>query len=127
MILLALLASLLFVYSLMSGRLDGTIVTAPMVFTAAGMLAFPVVKAVINTGVDAKIFFFGLAEVGLVMLLFTDASQTNLTVLLSIFVHGVSAMPGISLYERKIAALPNAAPEHQDVKAGSRYVSQRKT
>ena len=39
------------------------------------------------------------------------------TVLLSIFAHGLSAMPGGNLYERKIAALGDAAPEHQAVKA----------
>ncbi len=36
-----------------------------------------------------------------------------MTVLLSIFAHGLSAMPGIGLYARKIAALPATAPEHQ--------------
>jgi NhaP-type Na+/H+ or K+/H+ antiporter len=34
------------------------------------------------------------------------------TVLLSIFAHGFSAMPGIGLYARKIATLDVAAPEH---------------
>ena len=38
------------------------------------------------------------------------------TVMLSIFAHGISAMPGISLYERKIASLDAAAPEHQEAK-----------
>ena len=37
------------------------------------------------------------------------------TVLLSIFAHGLSAMPGINLYAAKIAALPPAAPEHQEM------------
>ena len=36
------------------------------------------------------------------------------TVGLSIFAHGLSAMPGIRLYARKIAALPADAPEHQN-------------
>ena len=35
------------------------------------------------------------------------------TVLLSIFVHGLSAIPGINLYASKIAALDSSAPEHQ--------------
>jgi sodium/hydrogen antiporter len=38
------------------------------------------------------------------------------TVGLSIFAHGLSAMPGIGLYERKIAALSAEAPEHKEVK-----------
>jgi hypothetical protein len=37
-----------------------------------------------------------------------------LTVVLSIFAHGLSAMPGIGLYERKIASLAADAPELQD-------------
>jgi NhaP-type Na+/H+ or K+/H+ antiporter len=36
------------------------------------------------------------------------------TVALSIFAHGLSAMPGIRLYARKIAPLPQSAPEHQN-------------
>ncbi len=36
------------------------------------------------------------------------------TVLLSIFAHGLSAMPGIGLYARKIASLAADAPEHQE-------------
>ncbi len=38
------------------------------------------------------------------------------TVMLSIFVHGLSAMPGINLYARRIAALGADAPEHQEVR-----------
>ena len=36
------------------------------------------------------------------------------TVLLSIFAHGLSALPGINLYTASIAALPPDAPEHQE-------------
>ena len=39
------------------------------------------------------------------------------TVALSIFAHGLSAMPGIGLYARKIASLPPNAPEHQKLPA----------
>jgi len=35
------------------------------------------------------------------------------TVLLSIFVHGLSAMPGIGLYARKTTSLAADAPEHR--------------
>jgi NhaP-type Na+/H+ or K+/H+ antiporter len=38
-------------------------------------------------------------------------------VVLSIFVHGLSAMPGISIYAHKMAALPPTAPERQQVEA----------
>ncbi len=36
------------------------------------------------------------------------------TVLLSIFAHGLSALPGINLYARQVALLDDASPEHQD-------------
>jgi len=36
------------------------------------------------------------------------------TVFLSIFAHGLSAMPGINLYAKQIAGLPAGAPENQD-------------
>jgi sodium/hydrogen antiporter len=39
----------------------------------------------------------------------------TVTVLLSIFAHGLSAMPGIALYARKIESLAADAPEHISV------------
>ena len=42
------------------------------------------------------------------------------TVLLSIFAHGLSALPGMDIYARKISALPPAAPELEDSPAGIR-------
>ena len=83
MIPLALFVSLLFLYSLVSRRLDRTILTAPIVFTAAGMLLSPALQRILGTAVNSEIFL-GIAEVGLVMLLFTDASRTDLNVLRSI-------------------------------------------
>src|SRR5208283_2147164 len=80
---LAIFVSLLFLYSLVSRRLEATVVTAPMVFTVAGMLMFPALERILRFGVDQQVFL-GLAEVGLVMLLFADASRTDLNVLRSI-------------------------------------------
>lgn len=77
---LAVFVLLLFVYSLVSRRIERSIVTAPIVFTAAGMLMFPALPAILNSGFNSKIFLH-LAEVGLVLLLFTDASRTDLHVL----------------------------------------------
>jgi len=81
--LLAAFVSLLFCYSLVSRRLEGTIVTAPIVFAAAGMLVGSITPAVLGPafGRDA---FLRLAEIGLVLLLFTDASRTDLNVLRNI-------------------------------------------
>jgi NhaP-type Na+/H+ or K+/H+ antiporter len=83
MISLAVFVLLLFVYSLVFRRLERTVVTAPIVFTVGGMVMFPALQGILSAGVNSKIFF-GLAEVGLVMLLFTDASRTDLNVLRSI-------------------------------------------
>ena len=75
--------SLLFVYALLSERIEQTPLTAPIVFTAAGMIMSPAWRHVAASGMSANVFL-RVAEVGLVLLLFTDASQTNLHVLRSL-------------------------------------------
>ena len=83
MILVAVFFAVIFFYSLVSARLDGTVVTAPMVFTAAGMGTFLLLSNV-PAWEGGREFFLRVAEVGLVLLLFTDASRTDLRVLNSI-------------------------------------------
>ena len=80
---LALFVSLLFLYCLVSRRVDRSIITAPILFTAAGMLLSPALKGILNTEFNSQVFL-GIAEVGLVMLLFTDASRTDVNILRSI-------------------------------------------
>jgi sodium/hydrogen antiporter len=80
---LAVFILLFFFYSLVSRRLEQTIVTAPIVFTVAGMLMFHALPMILSFGVNAGVLSW-LAEIGLVLLLFTDASRTGLTVLRSI-------------------------------------------
>ena len=80
--LLAAFVSLLFCYSLVSRRLEA-IVTPPIVFAAAGMLGGSLTPAVLGSAFDSDVFL-RLAEIGLVLLLFTDASRTNLNVLWNI-------------------------------------------
>ena len=75
--------AVLFVYSLASRRLERTVVTAPIVFTVAGMLMFPSLAGILRAGGTPNILLH-VAEIGLVLLLFTDASRTDLKVLLSI-------------------------------------------
>ena len=41
------------------------------------------------------------------------------TVWLSIFAHGLSALPGMNFYAGKMKTLPAAAPEHQELEAKS--------
>ena len=83
MVPLALFVLLVFLFSLVSRRLEGTMVTAPIAFTAAGMLMFFVLPWIQRAGFNANVFL-RLAEIGLVLLLFTDASRTELGILRSI-------------------------------------------
>jgi sodium/hydrogen antiporter len=73
---LAVFILVLFAYALVSRRLEQTVVTAPMVFTVAGMLMFPFLPTLLEAGFNLNIFLH-LAEIGLVMLLFTEASRAD--------------------------------------------------
>jgi len=74
---LAIFLSLLFFYSLISRSIERTILTGPIVFTLAGMLVFVAYPRILETGINEEVLF-RLAEIGLVLLLFTDASRTDL-------------------------------------------------
>lgn len=80
--LLSVFIALLFAYSLVSARLEKSVVTAPIVFTLAGMGVFFTIPA--TEGRLQASAFLSLAEIGLVLLLFTDASRTDLRQLRSI-------------------------------------------
>jgi sodium/hydrogen antiporter len=66
--------------SLISRRIERTIFTGPIVFTLAGMLVFAAFPTILETGINEEVLF-RLAEIGLVLLLFTDASRTDLNLL----------------------------------------------
>ena len=74
---------LLFGYALFSKRASQTPITAPILFTAAGMVLSSHWMRVAAAGMTPNVFL-RFAELGLVLLLFTDASKTDLTVLRSI-------------------------------------------
>jgi NhaP-type Na+/H+ or K+/H+ antiporter len=80
LLLLGIFLLLIFLYSLVSGRLERTVVTPPLLFTVAGMLVIPLFPQLGDRSVDRQTFL-RVAELGLVLLLFTDASRTNLQVL----------------------------------------------
>lgn len=67
---------LVFLYSLISDRLKQTVITPPILFTIAGMLLVFVVPGLRGVGIEQE-SFLKLAEIGLVMLLFTDASHID--------------------------------------------------
>jgi NhaP-type Na+/H+ or K+/H+ antiporter len=82
MSLLAILVALLFLYSLVSNRLERTVLTAPIVFTTAGMLVLLCMPGLRHRQGSLEVLL-RLAEVGLVLLLFTEASRTDLKLLKS--------------------------------------------
>jgi len=77
--LLVIFFALIFIYSLVYSRLERTIVTAPMAFTVAGMVAYFILTE-LREPLDRGTFL-RLAEIGLVLLLFTEASQVDLGVM----------------------------------------------
>lgn len=74
----ALFLPLVFLYCLVSGRLERTPLTAPIFFTALGAV---LARFVPHPGEGESALFLRLAEVGLVLLLFTDSSRTGLAML----------------------------------------------
>jgi len=83
MTLIVIFVVLIFLHSLVSARLERTAVTSPIVFLVAGMLTFFATQEVPSIHGRREVFLV-MAEVGLVLLLFTDASRTDLRVLKNI-------------------------------------------
>ncbi len=86
--LLLIFIALLFLHGLVSARLARTVVTAPIVFAAAGMLALLLLPELRAREGNPELFL-QIAEIGLVLLLFADASRTDLKVL-----RNIRALPG---------------------------------
>lgn len=71
---------LVLLYSLVSRRLEGTVITAPILFTAAGLLVSQLPPQLSALELE-RTYLLHIAELGLVMLLFTDAAHIDLGVL----------------------------------------------
>jgi NhaP-type Na+/H+ or K+/H+ antiporter len=82
MVIITAFVVLVFVYSLVSRRLEHTIITAPIVFTAAGVLLILAISGPRDLLLTRE-SFLKLAEIGLVMLLFADATRIDLRTLRS--------------------------------------------
>ena len=76
MILIVLFLVLVFAYSLLSGALERSPVTGPIFFTSGGLL-LAVFFPQLPVSLGGRPVYLHVAEVGLVLLLFTDASRTN--------------------------------------------------
>ena len=70
-------ALLVFAYSLIARRLSNSVVTAPILFTLGGVLVSPLVSTDMSAA-QGEHWFLTVAEVTLVLLLFSDASRTSL-------------------------------------------------
>jgi NhaP-type Na+/H+ or K+/H+ antiporter len=122
MTLLIIFISLIFLYSLVSGRVERTMVTAPIIFTVAGAISFFTLPEV-RFGHEGQDIFLTAAEIGLVLLLFSDAFRTDLGLfkdfrnlairllsigmLLTILLGGLAALlvfPNLNLWEAGILA-----------------------
>jgi NhaP-type Na+/H+ or K+/H+ antiporter len=66
----------LFVYSLLSRRIDRSIVTAPLLFVAIGMLVSPEGFDIIPLSPDNELLLV-FAEIALVLILFSDAARID--------------------------------------------------
>jgi NhaP-type Na+/H+ or K+/H+ antiporter len=80
--LIVIFIALILLYSLVSSRIERTKLTSPIVFTGAGMLMLLVLPALREQQANIEVFM-KVAEAGLVLLLFTDASRTDLQALKS--------------------------------------------
>ena len=85
---LGIIAAVVLGYALLSGRLNRTIITAPMVFVAAGIVlgpdGFDVIGLELTSGTGLLV-----AEVTLVILLFSDAARIDVRAL-----RGNASLPG---------------------------------
>src|SRR5918998_6334158 len=77
---LLVLALVVFVFGLVSRRLEGTLLTAPIAFVAAGFVFGPAVLGLVEFGLDEHTVLL-VGEIALAIVLFTDASRINLSVL----------------------------------------------
>ena len=74
------LASVVFAFGLLSRRLEGTILTAPIVFVAGGMVLGPAGLGLVEFGLDDHTVLL-LGEIALALVLFTDSARINLSAL----------------------------------------------
>src|SRR5215218_2901372 len=77
---LAVLASVVFVFGLVSRRVEGTVLTAPLVFVAVGFAFGPAGLGLVEFSLDDHTVLL-LGEIALAIVLFTDAARINLSAL----------------------------------------------
>jgi NhaP-type Na+/H+ or K+/H+ antiporter len=76
----AAIAAGIFLYALVSRRLENTVITPPMVFTVFGLIVGEAVLGLAHLNFDNH-FVHGLAELTLILVLFSDAARIDLRAL----------------------------------------------
>jgi NhaP-type Na+/H+ or K+/H+ antiporter len=76
MILLAIFLTLVLLFSLVSRSAEKSVITAPMVFTAAGLLVFFALPAVSTLEIASPVVLV-VAELTLALVLFSDATHLS--------------------------------------------------
>ncbi|MEL7449442.1 MAG: cation:proton antiporter [Pseudomonadota bacterium] len=74
---IAIVGGLFFAYALISGRLDGTVITAPLVFAAFGLAAGAAGAGLLAVDVEHSAIHI-IAEFTLILVLFSDAARIDL-------------------------------------------------
>jgi NhaP-type Na+/H+ or K+/H+ antiporter len=77
---LAVLAAVVFAFGLVSRRLEGTVLTAPLLFVTVGIVVGTAGLRLVEFELDDHTVLL-LAEIALAIVLFTDAASTNLSTL----------------------------------------------
>src|SRR5918998_1113419 len=77
---LLVLAAVVFAFGLVSRRLEGTVLTPPIVFVAAGFVFGPAVLGLVEFGLEGHTVLL-VSEIALSLVLFTDAASINFSVL----------------------------------------------
>ena len=77
-VIIALIAGSLLTYSLLSGRLSGTVLTAPLIFVAIGFIIGPAGLSIAHIEADNSAIDV-VAELTLILVLFTDAARIDLS------------------------------------------------
>src|SRR5688572_31435604 len=122
MIVFAVFVLTVFLFGLVSHRLEKTVFTAPIIFTLTGLLLYFFRPELVETDIESHVWLT-LAEVALILVLFSDATRINLrsllgskslpvrllaigmplTILLGL-VAGMLVMPGLLFWEAAILA-----------------------
>ena len=73
----AIVAAVVVVFALISGRIGPTVISGPMIFVAAGLICGPQIADIVDLGLEAEAVAV-IGETTLAVLLFSDASRIDL-------------------------------------------------